>query len=123
MKGKSEPPIFGEGITERGKRERIEDKQRLIDRANAADTEPDTIASGDAGGLKHGVTVLLSGQQFLGIRSRLGQLCPEFERCRTTLAGLQNIGQGVDEFFRGFVTLRRHLFASSPDCKAIPDVC
>ena len=43
MKGKSEPPIFGEGITERGKRERIEDKQVLIDRANAADTEPDTI--------------------------------------------------------------------------------
>ena len=41
MKRKSEPPIFGEGITERGKREQIEDKQLLIDRANAADTEPD----------------------------------------------------------------------------------
>jgi hypothetical protein len=43
MKRKSEPRIFGEGITERGKREQIEDKQLLIDRANAADTEPDTI--------------------------------------------------------------------------------
>ena len=39
MKGKSEPPIFGEEITERGKRERIEGKQLLIDRANAANAE------------------------------------------------------------------------------------